>query len=511
MNIGTLVPRHARYRGDATAVVCGDERLTWRDLATRVNRVANVFQSLGLVKGDAVAIATPNAVELLEIYWGLAQAGLVSVPLSPLLRGSALSVLLNDADVKAIITSADVAGEVEKVRSELPLLPPHRHLVLGGSVPGLRSYADAVAAASSDAPPAVDIAGSDVYNIVYSSGTTGTPKGIVHTHDIRAGYCTLFANAWRMTPESVVIHAGSLVFNGAFLTLMPALFLGCKYVLQCHFDAAEFIANVEREQVTHVFMVPSQIVAVLNSPAFSRERLASLQMLGSVGAPLHAEHKARLTSQLPGIFHELYGLTEGVMTILDRDQVSAKGDSVGCAPPFMEVKVCDEQGVEQPAGEVGEIVGRGPLLMPGYHKRPDLTAHAIRDGWMYTGDMGFMDADGFLHLVDRKKDLIISGGVNVYPRDIEEVLVTHPAVLEAAVFGVPDEKWGETPLGAVVLKSGVAATSGELKAFVNARVGARYQQVRDVAILSAFPRNAAGKVLKREMRAEYWEGKAVKI
>ena len=511
MNVGSLVPRHALYRGHATAVVCGDTRLTWRGLSSRVNRAANVFLSLGLVKGDAIAIATPNTIELLEIYWAAAQLGLVSVPLSPLLRGSALSVLLNDADVKAIITSAEVAGEVEKVRAELPLLPPHRHLVLGGSVPGLRSYSDAMAAVTDHEPPRADISGDDVYNIVYSSGTTGTPKGIIHTHDIRAGYCTLFANAWRMTPESVVLHAGSLVFNGAFLTLMPALFLGCTYVLQCHFDAAEFIANVERERVTHVFMVPSQIVAVLNSPAFSRERLSSLQMLGSVGAPLHAEHKSRLTAQLPGIFHELYGLTEGVMTILDRDDVAAKGDSVGCAPPFMEVKVCDEQGSEQPPGEVGEIVGRGPLLMPGYHKRPDLTALAIRNGWMFTGDMGFMDADGFLHLVDRKKDLIISGGVNVYPRDIEEVLVTHPAVLEAAVFGVPDEKWGETPLGAVVLKSGAAITAEELKAFVNARVGARYQQVRDVAILPAFPRNAAGKVLKREMRDRYWEGHAARI
>jgi acyl-CoA synthetase (AMP-forming)/AMP-acid ligase II len=170
-----------------------------------------------------------------------------------------------------------------------------------------------------------------------------------------------------------------------------------------------------------------------------------------------------------------------------------------------------ENGADLPPNEVGEIVGRSPLLMPGYYKRPDLTEAAIVDGWMHTGDMGYLDDDGFLYLVDRKKDLIISGGVNVYPKDIEEVIVTHPDVMEAAVFGIPDDKWGEAPLGAVVLRSGAGISARELKDWVNERVGARYQQVRDIAILSEFPRNAAGKTLKRVMRDEYWAGRAVRI
>jgi acyl-CoA synthetase (AMP-forming)/AMP-acid ligase II len=435
----------------------------------------------------------------------------VLVPLSPLLRGPALAALLCDSHSAAVITSHELARELDGIRGEVPAIPADRWIALGDETRGYRSYDALTAEASADAPPAVEIEGSHPFNIIYSSGTTGTPKGIVHTHDIRAMYCTLFASTFRFTPESVVMHAGSLVFNGAFVTLMPALFLGTTYVLLSRFDAADFIETVAREQVTHVMMVPSQIVAVMNAPNFSPAKLASLQMLGSVGAPLHREHKERLTTALPNVFYELYGLTEGVITILDKLDVTRKARSVGTSTPFFEMRIMSEDGHDLPVGEVGEIVGRSPLLMPGYYGRPDLTEQAIVDGWMHTGDMGYLDEDGYLYLVDRKKDLIISGGVNVYPKDIEEVIVTHPDVLETAVFGVPDDKWGEAPLGAVVLKLGARVTGAELKAWVNERVAARYQQVRDISILQEFPRNAAGKTLKRVMRDEYWKDRTVRI
>ena len=512
MNVGSLLPRHAWYRGDHLALVCGDTRLTFAQLAGRVNRLANAFVALGLKKGDTLAVVMPNCVEVLETYWAAIQIGLVLVPLSPLLRGAALAALLRDSDAVAIVLSDSMSGELDAVREDLPGIAAERYIKLGGEPrSGFQEYAALVAAQSETAPPAVAIGGDDLFNIVYSSGTTGMPKGIVHTHQIRANYCSLFASTWRMTPESIVLHAGSLVFNGAFVTLMPALFLGTTYVLQARFDAVEFIETVEREQVTHVMMVPSQIVALMNAPNFVAAKLRSLQMLGSVGAPLHREHKDRLTKALPGIFYELYGLTEGVITILDRDDVARKPGSVGGAQPFFEMRICGEDGRDLPVGEVGEIVGRSPFLMPGYYKRPDLTASAIRDGWMFTGDMGYLDADGFLYLVDRKKDLIISGGVNVYPKDIEEVVVTHPDVLEAAVFGIPNEKWGEAPLGAVVLRHGAAIDAAALKRWVNERVGARYQQLCEVVIVPEFPRNAAGKTLKRVMRDEYWKDRSVRM
>ncbi len=516
MNIGTLLPRHARYRADHLALVCGDTRLTFAELGARVNRVANGLLSLGLAKGDKIAVVVPNCLEVLEIYWAAIQVGLVLVPLSPLLRGRALASLLNDSHASAVIGAHELADELTSIRDAVPGIAAGRWVEIGGGsaegvASGFRSYRALVSAQTADAPPTVAILGDDLFNIIYSSGTTGTPKGIVHTHDIRAMYCTLFASAFRITPESVVLHAGSLVFNGAFVTLLPALFLGATYVLQQRFDAKAFIEIVEREQVTHVMMVPSQILAVMNAPNFSASRLSSLQMLGSVGAPLHREHKERLTTALPTIFYQLYGLTEGVITILDRDDVTRKAQSVGNSTPFFEMRIMGEDGRDLPAGAVGEIVGRSPLLMPGYYGRPDLTEQAIVDGWMRTGDMGYLDDDGYLYLVDRKKDLIISGGVNVYPRDIEEVIVTHPDVLEAAVFGIPSDKWGEAPMGAVVLRGGSELDAATLKRWVNERVGARYQQLCDVVILTEFPRNAAGKTLKRVMRDEYWADRAVRI
>ena len=512
MNVGSLLPRHATFRRDRLAVVCGDERLTWGALEERVNRLANALHAAGLRKGDKLALVVPNCLEVLEIYLAGARMGFVLVPLSPLLRSSALSVLLNDSDTAAVIIGHELVGELDAVRAELPAIRPNGFIKIGGGPSaGYRDYHEMTALASPSAPPRVEIEDDHQFNIVYSSGTTGLPKGIIHTHYIRANYCTHFAATFRMTPECVVLHAGSLVFNGAFVTLMPWLFLGGTYVLQKKFNPEDFVATIERERVTHMMMVPSQIIAMMNASNFDPKRLRSIEMLCTVGAPFHIEHKERLIAALPNVFYELYGLTEGVITILDRNDVAKKPKSVGCSQPFFEMRVVDEHDNDQPPGEVGEIIGRGPLLMPGYYKRPDLTAQAIRNGWMHSGDMGYLDEDGYLYLVDRKKDLIISGGVNVYPRDIEEVIVAHPLVLEAAVFGVPSDKWGEAPLATVVLKSGAVIDGQELKAWINARVAARYQQVCDVVIRAEFPRNAAGKTLKRVMRDEYWTDKAVQI
>jgi acyl-CoA synthetase (AMP-forming)/AMP-acid ligase II len=258
-------------------------------------------------------------------------------------------------------------------------------------------------------------------------------------------------------------------------------------------------------------LVPAQIIALLDSPAFDAGKLASLQMILSLGAPLAQSRKDQLNRLLPDRFYELYGLTEGFVTILDRTEAVRKSGSVGCPPPFSAVRIVGEDGRDLPPGQAGEIVGRGPFAMQGYWGKPELTAETLRDGWIFSGDIGYLDEEGYLYLVDRKKDMIDSGGVKVYPRDVEEVAARHPAVAEVAVFGVPHETWGETPVAAVVLKPGVAATADELRDWINARVAARYQRVQSVVILPAFPRNAAGKTLKREMREPYWAGRAKQI
>ena len=503
MALDTLLSRHARYRPDHLALVFEDTRLTASQLHARIVRVVNALNGLGLSKGDKVAIVLDNSLEVIDIYYAAAMSGIVVVPLSPMLRGEGLINLINDADTRVLITMLRLVGEIDAVRDRLEIAPDRFILTGPDEVPGYRSYDALVAAAPEDSPAPVTITDADEYNIIYSSGTTGLPKGIVHTHAVREAYCTGLTASFRIAPESVMLHSGSMVFNGAFLLLMPALYTGCTFVLMPGFDAEAMIDVIRAERATHIMLVPSQIIALLASPRFSADHVGSLEMVGSVGAPLHLEHKEEIARRLPGRFYELYGLTEGFFTILDRDDFSRKPASVGIPPPLYEMRMVDEHGDDVPVGTVGEIVGRGPVTMPGYYKRPDLTAEAIRGGWLYSGDLGYVDDDGFLFLADRKKDLIISGGVNVYPHDIEEVVIQHAAVLDVAVFGVDDPKWGEAPVAAVRLDEASNAGTEQIREWVNERLSARYQKVREVVAVEAFPLSVAGKTLRRVLRAEY--------
>jgi long-chain acyl-CoA synthetase len=507
MNIGSLFTRHARYRPDHLAIVFEDQRLSWFEYNQRINRLANVFLGMGIQKGDKIATLLPNCLELLEVYWAVAKIGAVVVPLSTLLLEKAMQSLLQDSDAVLLVTDTSFVQKVDAIKAELTNIQADRFLLIDASnVPGYQGYHALKAAAGTGEPEGIDVHPDDVFNIMYSSGTTGLPKGIVHTHRIRAAYATTFAAAYRMTPEAITMHAGAIVFNGAFVDLMPTLYVGATYILLKQFDAEAYIEAIEREQVTHIMVVPAQIIAMLSAPNFSFDALKSLEMILSLGAPLHREHKEELNERLPGRFYELYGLTEGFVTVLDKSDYARKPGSVGVPTPFSDMKITNQAGEEVPAGEVGEICGRGPMLMPEYYKRPELTEETIKDGWLHSGDMGYVDEDGYLYLVDRKKDMIISGGVNVYPRDIEEIIVQHPAVQEAAVFGIPHEKWGETPMAAVILQEGETIAPDVLVKWINKTVGAKFQRVSDVMIVDEFPRSVAGKTLKRVMRESFWEG-----
>ena len=503
LQLATLTRHHAAFRPAEVAVVFEHERLNWRDFAARVDRCACLLQWLGVRRGDRVATVLANCRELLEIYWAVPAIGAVLVPLSPMLLASGLASLVRDAGAVCLITQRSLAPMLQQVRDELPQLRADRILLVDGASGDFPDYRALLNSCPEGSHSPVAVAQDELFNIMYTSGTTGLPKGIMHSHFVRAMYCTLFAAAWRMRPESVVLHTGAIVFNGAFVTLMPCFYLGARYVLQRQFDAVQAIEIIAREQVTHTMMVPAQIIALLDAPNFSPEKLASLEMILSLGAPLYQEHKDQLNRLLPDRFYELYGLTEGFWTILDKTRSTRKSGSVGAPPCFFQMRIVREDGSDAPAGEVGEIVGRGPSLMLGYYGRPDLTEQTIRDGWLFTGDLGYVDGEGYLYLVDRKKDMIDSGGVKVYPRDIEEVAARHPAVREVAVFGVAHEKWGETPVAALLLHANATASEDELLNWINQRVGARYQRLHAVRIMDDFPRNAAGKTLKREMRDAY--------
>ena len=498
-----LIARHARYRRDRLAVVFGAERLTWGEFHARVNRLANAIQARGVGKGDRVATALPNSMELLTIYWATVSIGAVLVPLSPLLNAGGLLNLLENAGARMLFAGAELLQRLDSGDATAPAGLRER-IVIGGEAGGdTIAYAKFVAAQPASEPSCPRMDQEDLFNIVYSSGTTGKPKGIMHSHLVRSHYASHMAASFRMTPESVVLHSGSIVFNGAFVTLMPCFFLGARYILHPVFDVDALIETVRAEKVTHIMMVPSQIVALMQNPAFEAGAMQSLEMLLTIGAPLQQQYKQAVNAVIPGRFYELYGLTEGFVTILDRSDFDSRPGSVGCPPPGYEMRIVDDKGDDLAPGEVGEIVGRGPILSSGYYGQPELSAETFRDGWLFTGDLGYVDDDGFLYLAGRKKELIISGGVNVYPQDIEEIAIAHEQVLEAAVFGIESDKWGETPVAAVVLRPGAKAGAEELREWINRRVEARFQKLSDLVIVDKMPRNVAGKTVKTELRETY--------
>jgi acyl-CoA synthetase (AMP-forming)/AMP-acid ligase II len=498
-----LIERHARYRGDRLAVVFAEQRLSWAEFNAQVNRLANALQARGIDKDDKIATALPNSMELLVIYWATISIGAVLVPLSPLLNPGGLINLLNNADARLLFLTPALMEGIDARRGEIPAITQQNYILVEDGHADRFSYSTLLAGSSAAPPVYPQMQQQDLFNIVYSSGTTGMPKGIMHSHLVRAHYGSHFAASFRMTPESVVLHTGSIVFNGAFVTLMPCFFLGARYILHPHFDVEAMIETVEREQVTHIMMVPAQIIALLQSPNFSQQNMQSMEMLLTIGAPLQQQYKQAVNAVIPGRFYELYGLTEGFVTILDRNDFNQQSGSVGCPPPGYEIRIVDDDSEDLGPGEIGEIVGRGPALSSGYYGQPELTSEAFRDGWLYSGDLGYLDESGFLYLAGRKKELIISGGVNVYPQDIEDIAAAHELVLEVAVFGVESDKWGETPVAAVVLQASASIDEKALMEWINNRVEARFQKISAVVILDQMPRNVAGKTLKNELKENY--------
>jgi long-chain acyl-CoA synthetase len=491
-NIAELLSEHAAARPGSAALVQGEQVLSYAELDNLVDRIAAALQRDGLLPGEAIALAGLSTPLQAAVFLGALRAGVVVAPLAASSSPADFAAMLKDAQARRLFVDASAAA----------LVPPgFTSIALDGP-----AFQDWLAPPLSRPQP-VALTPEAPFNILYSSGTTGTPKGIVQPHGMRWMHVQRGAR-YGYGPGKTTLLATPLYSNTTLVVFFPTLAFGGSVVLMNKFDAAGYLALAEQHRVTHAMLVPVQYQRLLAHPAFDTHDLNRFEMKFCTSAPFSATLKAEVLRRWPGGLVEFYGMTEGGGTcILEAHLHPDKLHTVGPPSEGHDIRLIDDEGREVAAGEAGEVVGHSPGMMSGYHGQPEKTREAewfAPDGkrFIRTGDIGRFDADGFLTLFDRKKDMIISGGFNIYPSDLEAQLRQHPAVADVAVVGVPSEAWGETPVAFVVHRDGDATPDPELRAWLNERVG-KTQRLADLQSMAELPRSAIGKVLKRELRDRY--------
>jgi acyl-CoA synthetase (AMP-forming)/AMP-acid ligase II len=511
MNVGTFLTRAARQRPESPAVRWGSTSLTYRQLADRSLRLAAALAQRGLKRGDRLGILQPNRPELLETLFAGFLGGFVVVPVNARLHPREVAWILGHAGASALVHGEEFNEELASAGLDDRLTRVSIRPAFGEL-----DY-EALIGSAEPLPGPAEVEAGDLSWLFYTSGTTGRPKGVMWSHrTVRIGAMSFLADVIDLRPEDVVLHAAPLT-HGSGSVAVAAIARGASNVIldAPSFDPSALADAIEREGVTVVaFLAPTQIVRMLRELDPDRLRGSSLRAICYGGGPTYTEDLEEAVRRFGPIWVQVFGQGESPMTITvlpaeDHRRFAATGDprlaSAGVPRTDVEVRVSDEQDRELPAGEVGEIQVRGDIVMLGYWNDPPATEEAVRGGWLHTGDLGAFDESGYLSVLDRKKDMIVTGGQNVYPREVEDVLLTHPAVAGAAVFGVPDDYWGEAVHAVVVAALGAAPTERDLVAHCRSHL-AGFKAPKRVEFVDALPTNAAGKVLKREMRDPHWVG-----
>ena len=496
-----LIAAHAAERPDHPALIDKTGQLTYRELDARMHRVAAALQDAGVGRGGVAALCATTSLDSAVAFLGILRAGAAVAPLAPSSTPGSLANMVADSGASVLFLDRAVGDALAPVAARITA----RRVALDGSEAG-EAFAAFLAPAGITAAPA-KVRPEDPFNIIYSSGTTGVPKGIVQPHAMR------WSQVKRVIydADAVTMISTPLYSNTTLVSFLPTLGAGGTVVMMAKFDAGEFLALASRHRATHAMLVPVQYRRIMERADFGQYDLSAFRLKFSTSAPFPADIKADVLARWPGGLIEFYGMTEGGGScMLVAHECPTKLHTVGQPMPGHDIRLIDDEGREIAKGEIGEIVGRSESMMVGYHNQPGKTREAEwispeGERFIRTGDVGRFDADGFLTLMDRKKDMIISGGFNIYPSDLEAELARHPAVEESAVVGMPSDAWGETPVAFVRLRPGAEIGADALKQFVNARVG-KTQRLADVRLVGALPRSAIGKVLKRALRDAYQTG-----
>lgn len=513
MNVGYIIRRAARQHRDRIALVADGVRRTFAELDERTDRLAHRLRSLGLEIGDRVAVLMQNCPEAIECDFAIAKAGLVRVSINARLQPSEIEYILNDAGVRAILTEGDFLSGIVSIQPRVPAL--ETVICREGASKGALGYEEWI----SGAPRLehFDLPEESLATLMYTSGTTGHPKGAMLTHRTwRAVVTNRLLDYDEVRAEDVMLHVSPLSHaSGSYV--LPHFVCGATNVVLRKFTPDDMLEAIERWRVTTTMMVPTMINLLLAHPATRSADLSSLHTIHYGAAPMPVEKLREGLEVFGCVFVQNYSLAEAPwsLTLLPKSDHRIDGDerqlrrlgSCGRELLNVELRIVDEQGREVPTGEAGEIIARTDTVMRGYWQKPEATAETVRDGWVHTRDVAWRDDDDYIYIVDRKGEMIISGGFNIYPREVEEVLYMHPGVLEAAVIGTPDDTWGERVRAIVVPRPGAAVTADELAVLCERNL-ARYKKPREFEFRTEhLPKNATGKIMRRTLREEHWRGR----